>query len=59
MKKFCNLNLVAKGPQKFTKMTFCNMICENFRQKIPTQYVRFGPFAHKNFKTLTFLNRDS
>ena len=29
MKKFCNLNLVAKRPQKFTKITFCNMMFGN------------------------------
>ena len=58
MKKFCNLNLVAKGPKKFTEMTFSNMICGNFRQKIPTQYLRLGPFAHKNFKLITFVTRE-
>ena len=58
MKKFYTFNLVAKGPQKFTKITFCNMISENFRQKIPTQYLRLDPFALKNFKILSFLARE-
>ena len=54
MKKF----FVVKEPQKFTKMTFFNMMWGNFRQKITTQYLRFGPFAYKNLKILTFLTRE-
>ena len=40
------------------KMTFCNMMCGNVRQKIPIQYLRLGPFAHKNFKILSSLTRE-
>ena len=37
------------------EMTFCKMMCGNLRQKIPTQYLWLGPFAHKDLKILTFL----
>ena len=58
MKKFWYLNLLAKGPQKFTKMAFSIMMCGNFRQKNPTPYQKLGPFVLKNFKNFTFLTRE-
>ena len=48
MKKFFNLNLVAKGPQNFRKLIFCNTMCANFKHKIPTQYLRLYLLACKN-----------
>ena len=36
-----------------TKMTFCDMICPNFRHKVRTQYLKFDPLIIKILKYLT------